>query len=240
MQKFLLFSFLLISGSLTYAQNQITDSLENLLNLERPSINDQLLSNIDRLFEEYHFQGNEPRAKYYAELLIQKAEKLNSDTYQRQGRLNSALTLFTNNKEKSRSIVKELLDEAIIAGDQLIVGQCFYFLGDYNESYISQNSKNYYFNEKSLESFLSINSSKKIYPLIKSVLYNQNQIGLEKSLIQAQKIYSKAKIANHSILMCKSLALILYLQYQLNLFDEASKTADQMVDLSLKHRYYTK
>ena len=136
-QKFLILTYLLLSSIFVNAQNQLTDSLENILDLENHPTDVQSLSTIDRLFEEYHYQGNEERAEFYANLLIQEANKLDSEFHLRQGRLNKAWTLFTKDKNKSKSMVDELLEEAKITEDKLIEGQCYNFLSNYNRTYKS-------------------------------------------------------------------------------------------------------
>ena len=95
--------------------------------------------------------SNDDRAKFYADLLIQKSEKLKNETYLMKGKLNNAWISFKTNREHAKKTVEALLDKAQhqalkIALDNnyhrtkelvriySISANLFYEVGDYDEA----------------------------------------------------------------------------------------------------------
>ncbi len=233
--QFLILTYLfLISSSLTCAQNPFTDSLENLLELSNCSTSVQYLSTIDKLFEEYHFQGNDDQSKFYAELLIQKSERFKSETYLMKGKLNKAWISFKTNREHAKKTTEELLDRVQKTGDKLIEAECYFLLGTY---YKHQKSGLTYF-KKAIEIFRNLNSLREIDVTAQWVIIDFNNIGYQESLKKLNKVYSKAKKANQPALILKTLAPTLFFQYQLALFEEASHTAHQALKIALDNNYH--
>lgn len=238
MLKNLLLLFFTFCGIIAIGQNQRTDSLRLIIEENKSLSRTQSLTIINNLFEEFHFQGNEEKSLYYADLLIETAKKLEESSFVRQGKVNYAWTFFYKDKNKGRAYVMEVLEEAQDAGDQLIEGQCYLYLGLFNQIHLNRNTDCSYF-EKAQKAFEGLETIKKVEVLLGLARCRDTKSGYEKSLSIVQQALQMAKAANQPVLINKAQAFLIFYQFQLVQYEEATTSVHEAIELALKYNYFT-
>ena len=231
--------FLLLSNVLL-AQSARIDSLKTVLE-EKASLSDtEVFCTITSLFEEYIFRGDSTQSLFYANLLIEEATKKKNPSQIKQGHYFKAYALYHIKKEQvqSKAIIDSLLQKAILAKDDLMMGLCYDFLrAPFN---MKQSDSLYYYVEKAY-AHLSKTNSHRIVIALTGLAYaevlNDPKNGWQKSLKWGDMALEKARKMNNPVLLLDALRRKIFIEFSLKNFDTTSDLVIEAINLCKKHNY---
>ena len=233
-------SLFLFLSNVLLAQSARIDSLKIVLE-EKASLSDtEVFCTIHSLFEEYIFRGDSTQSLYYADLLIEQANKRKNLSQIKQGHYFKAYALYHVKKEQvqSKSIIDSLLAEAILTKDDLMLGLCYDFIhAPFN---MKQPDSLYYYVEKAYHHLNKTNSPRIVIALTGlayAEVLKDTRNGWQKSLKWGDMALEKARKMDNPIWLILALNRKFLIEFSLENYEATADLVMESIKLSKKHNY---